>query len=382
MAEAVCEEAEQLTKQQSECAIWHELRYGRITASKFYEAAHCKTNNGSLVQQIIGATIKQAFIAHAELLKKNREKSPNLTCEHCPMLWYHRLCTDIEGMNEKKAHAFILRRMEQLPEFEQDQIITKYQVGTNHMYEVGEHNAFLMILLRAHCESKQQRHVHDTAENRSEFLNQYLGGSTIFMKAKRSLSSGFDHLLKRRSSRDDINAPVLPLKKEPSPKPMQETSSESIPSITIPPNASRQKSQSPGIGSSDNNEASPTPHSPAADQETPTEEDAEIKEIKQESTSNTPMIDINANELSHLYPERRILTSCRHPRHPSRAPDRRKISRPRFAGVGSNAVYEIVTGDCWIYCYDPEAKRLSAQWVCPSKELPFKIKRWWLSSKG
>lgn len=56
MTEDVCEEAEQLTKQQSECAVWHELRYGRITASKFYEAAHCKSNNGSLVQQIIGAS--------------------------------------------------------------------------------------------------------------------------------------------------------------------------------------------------------------------------------------------------------------------------------------------------------------------------------------
>lgn len=40
---------------------------------------------------------------------------------------------------------------------------------------------------------------------RSEFLNQYLGGSTIFMKAKRSLTSSFDHLLKRRGSRDDFN---------------------------------------------------------------------------------------------------------------------------------------------------------------------------------
>jgi len=39
---------------------------------------------------------------------------------------------------------------------------------------------------------------------RSEFLNQYLGGSTIFMKAKRSLTSSFDHLLKRRGSRDDF----------------------------------------------------------------------------------------------------------------------------------------------------------------------------------
>lgn len=39
---------------------------------------------------------------------------------------------------------------------------------------------------------------------RHEFLNQYLGGSTIFMKAKRSLTSSFDHLMKRRSSKDDI----------------------------------------------------------------------------------------------------------------------------------------------------------------------------------
>lgn len=39
---------------------------------------------------------------------------------------------------------------------------------------------------------------------RHEFLNQYLGGSTIFMKAKRSLTSSFDQLMKRRSSKDDI----------------------------------------------------------------------------------------------------------------------------------------------------------------------------------
>lgn len=43
-------------------------------------------------------------------------------------------------MNEKKTHAFILRRIEQLPEDEQDLIITKYQGGTNHMYEVGKIN--------------------------------------------------------------------------------------------------------------------------------------------------------------------------------------------------------------------------------------------------
>lgn len=42
---------------------------------------------------------------------------------------------------------------------------------------------------------------------RSEFLNQYLSvgvGSTIFMKAKRSLTNSFDHLMKRKGSKDDF----------------------------------------------------------------------------------------------------------------------------------------------------------------------------------
>lgn len=83
-------------------------------------------------------------------------------------------------------------------------VLTKFRgVETD---SIREQNEFLMMLLRAHCEMKQGRHVHDTVENRSEFLNQYLGGgNTIFMKAKRSLTSSFDNLLKRRASRDDFN---------------------------------------------------------------------------------------------------------------------------------------------------------------------------------
>ena len=85
-------------------------------------------------------------------------------------------------------------------------ILTKFRgVETSSL---REQNEFLMMLLRAHCEGKQARHTHDTAENRSEFLNQYLGGSTIFMKAKRSLTSSFDQLLKRKGSRDDFE-PIM-----------------------------------------------------------------------------------------------------------------------------------------------------------------------------
>ena len=85
-------------------------------------------------------------------------------------------------------------------------ILTKFRGAETS--SLREQNEFLMMLLRAHCEGKQVRHTHDTAENRSEFLNQYLGGSTIFMKAKRSLTSSFDQLLKRKGSRDDFG-PII-----------------------------------------------------------------------------------------------------------------------------------------------------------------------------
>ncbi|XP_049883648.1 TBC1 domain family member 1 isoform X2 [Pectinophora gossypiella] len=257
--------------------------FGFVCRENVNDAYACyvfKCESDSVALEVINA-IKQAFVAHAELLKKSREKSPNMTCEHCPMLWYHRLCHDVEGMNEKKTHAFILRRIEQLPDDEQDLIITKYQGGTNHMYEVTEHNAFLMMLLRAHCEAKQQRHVHDTAENRSEFLNQYLGGSTIFMKAKRSLSSGFDHLLKRRASRDDGTLPPL-IKKEASPAPPVDSLSESTPEL-LTPEFIRSKSLSPAI-------ISDNPPSPLV--ESVVEEEAEDLKDEAGTPVNSPMMDI------------------------------------------------------------------------------------------
>ena len=38
MIQVLCDEAEQLTQKQSDCALY-ELRYGKIIASKLYEAA-------------------------------------------------------------------------------------------------------------------------------------------------------------------------------------------------------------------------------------------------------------------------------------------------------------------------------------------------------
>lgn len=51
----LCSEAAVMTTQQSNSGLWFNLRYGRITASKIYDAAaHCKKSDGVLVNQILG----------------------------------------------------------------------------------------------------------------------------------------------------------------------------------------------------------------------------------------------------------------------------------------------------------------------------------------
>ncbi|XP_075986122.1 uncharacterized protein LOC142983144 [Anticarsia gemmatalis] len=52
----VCKEATVATLDQSDCPLWYELRYARITASKAYEAAHCNVFDGSLTETIMGAS--------------------------------------------------------------------------------------------------------------------------------------------------------------------------------------------------------------------------------------------------------------------------------------------------------------------------------------
>ncbi|XP_076387308.1 PTB_TBC1D1_like and TBC domain-containing protein plx isoform X3 [Megachile rotundata] len=166
-----------------------------------------KCQSESVADDLVAA-ISQAFVGTCDVARK--ERYPVFSCEHCPMYWYNKLCQEIDGQNDRRTQSIIFSRMELLPEDEQEIVVNKYKsaesaggTGTT----LREQNQFLMRLLRAHCEAKQARHVHDTAENRSEFLNQYLSvgvGSTIFMKAKRSLTNSFDNLMKRKGSRDDL----------------------------------------------------------------------------------------------------------------------------------------------------------------------------------
>lgn len=84
--------------------------------------------------------------------------------------------------------SMIFSRLEQLPEDEQDVVVTKYRgaeaaSGNGSGTSLTEQNQFLLMLLRAHCESKQARHVHDTAENR--FVDFFLICSPFSRKKKK-----------------------------------------------------------------------------------------------------------------------------------------------------------------------------------------------------
>lgn len=169
-----------------------------------------KCQSGSIAHDIMTSVTKSLETLEQTKLEEEEEKRHNLsdllTCDHCPMIWFNRLMNTIDGLNDKKTYNMIMRFTEELSDEDHEIIMQKF-FGSDKVndFALSERNKFLIALIEAHCQLMQSRHVHDTIENRSEFLNQYLGGSTIFMKAKRSLTSSFDHLLKRRGSKDFVD---------------------------------------------------------------------------------------------------------------------------------------------------------------------------------
>ncbi|XP_074097618.1 uncharacterized protein LOC141526482 [Cotesia typhae] len=54
MSPDLCDNIEKETQNQADCDLWFSLRYGRITASKAYEASRCNTPNETLVELLVG----------------------------------------------------------------------------------------------------------------------------------------------------------------------------------------------------------------------------------------------------------------------------------------------------------------------------------------
>ncbi|KAK9885167.1 hypothetical protein WA026_010677 [Henosepilachna vigintioctopunctata] len=90
---------ERETKDQHKSSLWHELRYGRITASRAFEFSCCKSSDGNLMSLIMGgklpdtSAMKRGRILEdgvretvSAKLEKQINKSGLMLCKNYPMI--------------------------------------------------------------------------------------------------------------------------------------------------------------------------------------------------------------------------------------------------------------------------------------------------------
>ncbi|KAJ8910529.1 hypothetical protein NQ315_013492 [Exocentrus adspersus] len=77
MTDIDCQRREFLTRDQSKSTAWYELRFGRITASRLFQASRCQTTDGALMEKNLGATrpfitepIRRGLLLEEEVLKE------------------------------------------------------------------------------------------------------------------------------------------------------------------------------------------------------------------------------------------------------------------------------------------------------------------------
>lgn len=100
--------AERNTRGQNTSYLWHELRYGRITASKCYEVSRCKTTDGNLVAVILGAKTPEtsAIIRGRKLedqVRKVVEKKLGIKIQMCGLYiseTFPMIAASPDGRNE------------------------------------------------------------------------------------------------------------------------------------------------------------------------------------------------------------------------------------------------------------------------------------------
>lgn len=110
-------------------------------------------------------------------VSKQSQGKPNLIksmfCDQCPLYWYHRLCCDLESLPADATKGIILRRIDSsLSEKEQDALYSKFSEYA--IDSIEEHNEVFMSLLRHSCESQQAKHSQTQAHLSAMAKNQAL----------------------------------------------------------------------------------------------------------------------------------------------------------------------------------------------------------------
>lgn len=187
-----------------------------------------------LVEEIMHC-LKTAFNNASSVYQKVASQSKGgsvLSCESCPMRWFHRLCCDVEGADSERTWITIMKAVEfGLSDNEKDEVMTVYSGVKTHSTQ--EQNELFMIILKGLCEKKQLSHKHP-GEEHPQYLEKRSSSIDIF---KANIGNSLESLLKSKGKRDDKGPKTKTQSLSEAPKrsgsPLDCTSPEMSPRITI-----------------------------------------------------------------------------------------------------------------------------------------------------
>lgn len=173
-----------------------------------YTAYLFKCSTAQVANEIM-QTLKQAFrSAHqSSVPKEGGGAAVQSPCDSCPMQRFHKLCLELEGLSPEECCATIQRYIQGLSDSDKQVIAAKYQVGDCRT--VQDKNELYMMLLRHLYEQKQAKHTHRT-EGLLDLKTPSFVFDSIKEKAKKSISSSFDTILKRRAKEGRGRSATLP----------------------------------------------------------------------------------------------------------------------------------------------------------------------------
>lgn len=184
-------------------------RDSSLSSTDKYIAYIFKCSSVQVANEIM-QTLKQAFrSAHQNHVQKEGGSAVQSLCDSCPMHRFHKLCLELEGLSPEDCCIFIQKYIQGLSDSDKQIIAGRYQLGDCRT--VQDKNELYMMLLRHLYEQKQAKHSH---AQKSEGLLDLKTPSFVFdsfkEKAKKSITSSFDTILKRRGREGRGRSATLP----------------------------------------------------------------------------------------------------------------------------------------------------------------------------
>ncbi|KAK6168433.1 hypothetical protein SNE40_020968 [Patella caerulea] len=168
-----------------------------------------KCYSESVVTDIMN-TLQSAFNSAFEKSRTVQPSTQHQICVMCPLHQLHKLCQEINGMKGQLAHELLARRVQHLSETDYNEVLDMLRDENPQTHE--EMVELIMISLRQLCERKQKEHLHiSEGSNSSKPEFNLLEDKTKFFdnfrtKAKKSLATSFENLLRGRKKEDSREA--------------------------------------------------------------------------------------------------------------------------------------------------------------------------------